>query len=715
MDWLSATDIGIVKKIKERARKCWPAESESSDIKTPLRQSYPSQLALLLISSLVLSSCGGGGSGGSPTGSSNSGNTDPSPTLTLSSDVDNAFVGEAVTLIWSSTNATACEASGDWSGTKSVSGEESVTLTQTGTLEFNLMCSNSSRNIEALLSVTAVAANVTGRYRQDDGTDIYVDASTQSLFQMPLNEQYLTEKYQGYTYGTGVVFGPGYWGDRLHSCEISDLNRDGNPDAVAITNILYSGGDNAEEDNKFPEIRSRIHFFLNNGDGTFSDGSSLINGSAHHRVTGYKEAHKGDLNNDGLDDFLMESAGSGGLIRGNGMLVLMSQPDGTWKDETSRVQFGRRTDIQRRNNVQEDVLGANGGPLMMFDLDGDGYKDLFNLMATQEEGGLPTVFLSDDAEVFSPWDRWDAEENRYRGELLNGSMRAGDVVDFDNDGDEDIVLLCYNKFCFGDPEEAYYADRESFYPWQPFQVDSSNGFVILNEDGELKMENSIHFPKTPYENNTKNDDMDVGDLNGDGFPDIVTAYGKSEPYYVDRKIQILINDGGSSLLDETDTRMPVDERTDSTGHAEGSIKLIDLDGDNDLDIIDFQTNVRGGKYYDNVCDCEVDYPYGRHGHAIFINDGTGNFSYLDKDIFDVSELRSLDEGDGYGWVGDGLYDGFGGIICPIDFGGNYGRGWLYQFGYENDVRNAENAGVVAPYSIESFGVTRELTSSDAFR
>ena len=150
---------------------------------------------------------------------------------------------------------------------------------------------------------------------------------------------------------------------------------------------------------------------MNNGDGTFSDGSSLINGSAHHRVTGYKEAHKGDLNNDGLDDFLMESAGSGGLIRGNGMLVLMSQPDGTWKDETLRVQFGRRTDVQRRNNVQEDVLGANGGPLMMFDLDGDGYKDLFNLMATQEEGVLPTVFLSDDAEVFSPWDRWDAEEN----------------------------------------------------------------------------------------------------------------------------------------------------------------------------------------------------------------------------------------------------------------------------------------------------------------
>lgn len=675
------------------------------------------RMFLLTGALFFLFSCGGGGgsSDGTIGQGSSSASTAPEPTTSVSIDSDNAYVGETVTLSWSSANASACEASGDWSGTKSTSGSESVTLSQQGVLTFALSCSSSSQSSQAQVSVTVNAINQTGRYRQEDGTDIFVDASTQKIFQMPLNEQYLTEKFEGYTYGTGVVFGPGYWGDRLHSCELSDLNEDGNLDAVAITNILYSGGDNAEDDNKYPEIRSRIHFLLNNGDGTFADGSHLLTGTDHHRVTGYKEAHKGDLNNDGLDDFLLESAGSGGLIRGNGLLILMSQDDGTWRDETSRVQFSRKTNVQRRGTIQEDVLGANGGPVLMFDLNGDGFKDLFNLMATQDQGGLPTVFISNKAESFSPWERWDPEENRYRGELLNGSMRSGDVVDFDNDGDEDIVLLCYNKFCFGNPEEAYYADRESFYPWQPFQVDSSNGLVILNEGGELKMENAIHFPKTPYGNNTKNDDMDVGDLNGDDLPDIVTAYGKSEPYYVNRKIQILINESGTSLRDETDARLPIDQRTDSTGHAEGSIKLVDIDGDGDLDIFDFQTNVRDGKYYDNVCDCEVDYPYGRHGHAIFINDGSGNFSYSEKDIFNVSELRSLDEGDGYGWVGNGLNDGFGGIICPIDFGGNYGKGWLYQFGYENDVRNAENAGVVAPYAIESFGVTRELTSSDAFR
>ena len=175
---------------------------------------------------------------------------------------------------------------------------------------------------------------------------------------------------------------------------------------------MYSGGDNAENDNKYPEIRGRIHFLLNNGDGTFTDDHNLISGTDYHRVSGYREGHKGDLNNDGLDDFVLESIGSGGLIRGDGMLILMSQEDGTWQDETDKIQFNRREDIQRRDYVQENVLGANGGPLLIFDLNGDGYKDLFNMMSTQNEGGMPQIFLSQEANSFAPWDRWNDDANR---------------------------------------------------------------------------------------------------------------------------------------------------------------------------------------------------------------------------------------------------------------------------------------------------------------
>ena len=670
-------------------------------------------ILFVIISTLVLANCGGGGGGGSepapvPT-------PPPAPTASISANPTTLWVNESVTLTWSSTNATGCSAGGEWSGDKDPSGEESVTVTKDGELTYSITCSSGTRSATSEVNITANPINQTGVYRQEDGTDIFLDAGTQNIFQMPLVEQYLTEKYEGYTYGTGVVFPPNYWGNGLISCETSDLNSDNNPDIVAITNIMYSGGENAENDNKYPEIIPRIHFLLNNGDGTFSDDHNLIPGTDYHRVSGYKEANKGDLNNDGLDDFLLESIGSSGLVRGNGMLVLMSQADGTWQDETDKIQFSRRENIQRRDYVQENVLGANGGPLLMFDLNGDGYKDLFNLMSTQNQGGLATVYLSDEANSFKPWDRWNEDENRYRNELFNGSIRAGEVVDFDNDGDEDLVLQCYFGYCFGNPDEQYYKDREQFYPWGPFEVDSHNGFVILNEDGVLDMANAIHFPSTAYDNNTKGDDIDVGDVNGDGFPDIVVAYGKAVPYYINRKIQLLINDGGTALVDETEERMPEDQRDDASGHAEGMIRLVDVDGDGDLDIYDYQANVREGEYYDNVCDCKVEYPYGRNGEAIFINDGQGNFEYQELDIFNVDELKDYDNGTGNGWVGNGLDEGLGGFKCPVDFGDGYGTGWIFQFGYDNDVRNAGNAGIEGEHSNWSFGVVRKISDQDNFR
>ncbi len=48
--------------------------------------------------------------------------------------------GDTVVLSWSSQNASYCQASGDWSGTKPVSGSETYTTTSTGTLNFVLTC-----------------------------------------------------------------------------------------------------------------------------------------------------------------------------------------------------------------------------------------------------------------------------------------------------------------------------------------------------------------------------------------------------------------------------------------------------------------------------------------------------------------------------------------------------------------------------------------------
>ena len=661
---------------------------------------------LIIFSSILISSCGGGGGGGGePTAPPP---PPPSPTATISIEPSSAYVYESVTVTWSSTNATACTASGDWSGAKSISGTESISFETIGEKTLTVECTGSggSASSSATVSISNKPLD-TGRYTRIDGRDIFVDKGTNNLFHLGLNPRYLTKKHSGYTYGTGAVFGPGFWGDGLLSCSSANLNGDEYPDAIMGTALMFSGGDDATQyDVNNPEIRERVHFLINNGDGSFSDGTDLLPKSDFHRVTAYKEIHVGDLNGDGLDDIATESGSSGGIVRGEGILLLLSQPDGTYKDETSKIDFDR-VDIPRDGYVQENVLDANGGSIFFFDLNGDGHKDLFNTYSTQSNGGMPKVFISESGNKYIPWSKWSSN-NRYRPELFNDSgIRAGDVADFDNDGDDDLILLCYNKYCFGDPNNQFYSERHGDYDFDPVGVDSSNGFILINQDGDLDMANAIHFPKTPLGTNTKNDDMHVGDLDGDGLIDVVTVYGKSTPYYVDRKIQILINKDGTSLTDETSSRMPEDLRDDTTGHAEGKIMLIDYDNDGDLDIYDLQMNVQDGVYTEKG----TNYPYGRNGGAIFINDGNGNFTYEDFKLADVDELVGYDseDQDQYrdNWVGQGLDIAIG--LCPIDFGGNYGTGFVFDFSYENEAVNNEGG---IDYQSNMFATVRKVNELD---
>ncbi len=80
---------------------------------------------------LALCACGGGGGGGPPS---------PPPSVSIKASAADVQAGGAVTLTWSSTNATSCSASGAWSGSEPTSGSapeqvgatSSYTLTCTG-------------------------------------------------------------------------------------------------------------------------------------------------------------------------------------------------------------------------------------------------------------------------------------------------------------------------------------------------------------------------------------------------------------------------------------------------------------------------------------------------------------------------------------------------------------------------------------------------------
>jgi hypothetical protein len=106
--------------------------------------------SLAMLAAIGLSACGGGGGGGSST---------PAPAVTFSANPASVSTGETSTLTWSTTNASSCTASGGWSGSKGVSGNENTSaLTQNTTFTLRCTGDGGSTSRDVTVSVTAPPA-----------------------------------------------------------------------------------------------------------------------------------------------------------------------------------------------------------------------------------------------------------------------------------------------------------------------------------------------------------------------------------------------------------------------------------------------------------------------------------------------------------------------------------------------------------------------------
>ena len=116
------------------------------------------RLSIYLISLLVISSCGGGGGGG---GGSPEPQV-PSASITMSISSPQIYISQDLTINWSTSNATSCTASGDWSGTKALSGTETLSFTSAGQKSFTLTCQNSEGNETSRTVTSNVIGNAQG-------------------------------------------------------------------------------------------------------------------------------------------------------------------------------------------------------------------------------------------------------------------------------------------------------------------------------------------------------------------------------------------------------------------------------------------------------------------------------------------------------------------------------------------------------------------------
>lgn len=114
--------------------------------------SVPKLFAVVLVPLLLAVGCGGDGS--------SSGGTPSNPVLNLTAAPPLVTSGSSATLIWTSSNATSCTASGGWSGSRATSGSAS-TGAITSSTTFTLTCSGASGTTAAAetVHVTLTTAN----------------------------------------------------------------------------------------------------------------------------------------------------------------------------------------------------------------------------------------------------------------------------------------------------------------------------------------------------------------------------------------------------------------------------------------------------------------------------------------------------------------------------------------------------------------------------
>ena len=349
-----------------------------------------------------------------------------------------------------------------------------------------------------------------------------------------------------------------------------------------------------------------------------------------------------DLDNDGDTDVVL------------GHQIYLNQGNGSLIEKTGAIslsKFGRSSSVG--------------------DVDSDGDVDVFII----EEGIL---FLNDGNASFSSYDTPMQELSPYF------DSEDGVLVDLDLDGDMDCFLYDFNqdpRVFLNDGSANFQEVENTIFP----KMSSTSKIYTddLNEDGkediiinglltydnpitEIYLNNEgLSFNKLPFEfPPVFYASMKFGDLDGDGSKDIVVIGEDTEGV---KNTEILMNDGDLNFSSVDHSMKDI---------SRGSVEMIDVDVDSDLDVVLTGTIKEPGRKEQETT-------------LLYINDGNGNFTEGSSNFDQVMSA--------YGGLANGT--------SKVDID-NDGDDDLILTGYQNGSRRSNHL-----YLNDGKGTFKKITTS----